>query len=57
MLFSSGDTGKIVLKNDESFKKARKVESSGDAFFHGFRPQVRFTRMTPKLHTSLGADA
>jgi len=54
---SSADKGKMVLRKDGSFKKARKVESSGEAFFQGLRPQVRFTRMTPKLQISFGADA
>jgi hypothetical protein len=57
MELSSGESGKIDLRNWGSFKKARKVESSADALFHGFRPQQRFTRITPRLHTSLGADA
>ncbi len=57
IMFSSGEMGKIELKNLESLRNARKVESSGDAFFQGLRPQVRLTRMTPRLHTSLGAAA
>ena len=55
IMFNSGEMGKIELRNFGSFKKARNVESSGEAFFQGFRPQVRLTRMTPRLHTSLGA--
>jgi hypothetical protein len=54
---SSGEMGKIELRNVGSFKKARKVESSDEAFFHGLRPQVRLTKMTPRLQTSLGAAA
>ncbi|KAL8896427.1 MAG: hypothetical protein Q9207_007711 [Kuettlingeria erythrocarpa] len=54
---SSGDKGKMELRNLGFFKYARKVESSMDARFHGFRPQVRFTRIMPKLQTSLGPDA
>ncbi len=31
------------------------MESSTEACFHGLRPQVRLTRMTPRDQTSLGA--
>ena len=55
--FNSAEMGKIELKNLGSLRNARNVESSGEAFFHGLRPHVRFTRMTPRLHTSLGAVA
>jgi hypothetical protein len=44
-------------KNLGSFMNARKVLSSKDARFQGLRPQVRLTKMTPRLHTSLGAEA
>lgn len=54
---SSGDRGKIVLRNCGSLRKARKVESSVEALFQGFRPQDKLTKMTPRLHTSLGAEA
>lgn len=54
---SSGERGKIELKNRGFFKYARNVESSMAARFHGFRPQVRFTNTMPKLHTSLGPEA
>lgn len=54
---SSGDRGRIVLKKPGSLRKARKVLSLCDARFHGFRPQVKLTRMTPKDQMSLGADA
>jgi hypothetical protein len=57
MELSSWERGKIDLRNWGSFKKARNVESSADALFHGFRPQQRFTRITPRLHTSLGPEA
>jgi hypothetical protein len=57
MTFNSGEICKMELRNLGSFKNARKVESSGEAFFHGLRPQVRLTRMTPRLQTSLGAAA
>jgi hypothetical protein len=56
-MFNSAETGKIELKNLGSFRNARNVESSGEAFFQGLRPQVKFTRMTPRLQTSLGAAA
>ena len=54
---SSGDSGKIELRNFGFLRYALKVESSIDARFHGFRPQVRFTNMIPRLHTSLAPDA
>jgi hypothetical protein len=57
MLSSSGETGRMDRRNLGSFMYARNVLSSKEARFHGLRPQVRFTRMTPRLHTSLGADA
>jgi hypothetical protein len=57
IIFSSGEMGKMELRNFGSFRNARKVESSGEAFFHGLRPQVRLTRMTPRLQTSFGAAA
>lgn len=57
IIFNSAEMGKIELKNMGSFKNARNVESSGEAFFQGLRPQVKLTRMTPRLQTSLGAEA
>jgi hypothetical protein len=54
---SSSETGRMVLRNLGSFMKARKVLSSNEARFHGLRPHVRLTSMTPRLQTSLGADA
>jgi hypothetical protein len=57
IMFSSGEIGKIELRNFGSFKKARNVESSGEAFFQGLRPQVRLTKITPRLQTSFGAAA
>ena len=54
---SSADKGRMDLRNFGSFMYARKVVSSKDARFHGLRPQVRFTRITPSDHTSFGADA
>lgn len=54
---SSGDNGKMELRNFGFLRYALKVESSIDARFHGFRPQVRFTNMIPRLHTSFGPDA
>lgn len=55
MSFSSSDTGRISFKNSGLRANARYVESSKEACFHGLRPQVRFTRITPRLQTSLGA--
>ena len=54
---SSGERGRIFRKKFGSRKYARKVESSTDARFHGLRPHVRLTRMTPRDQTSFGADA
>jgi len=54
---SSADNGKMVLKNLGFLRYARNVLSEGAALFHGFRPHVRFTRITPRDHTSLGAEA
>lgn len=56
MQLSSSEMGRIELKKVGSLMKALKVESSEQALFHGFRPQVKFTRMTPSDHTSFGAD-
>lgn len=56
MSFSSSDTGRMVLRNSGSLRYARYVESSGEACFHGLRPQVRFTKITPSDQTSLGAQ-
>lgn len=56
MLFKSSVMGSIDFKNDGSRKYARYVESEQQASFHGFRPQVRFTRITPRLQMSLGAQ-
>lgn len=56
MASSSDDSGKMDLRKFGSFRYARNVESSGDALFHGLRPQVRLTRITPRLQTSLGAE-
>lgn len=55
MLFNSSDNGKMVFRKFGSFLKARYVESSSEACFHGLRPQVRLTRMTPRDQTSFGA--
>lgn len=57
MLFNSEERGRIDLRKLLSRMKARKVESSQQARFHGFRPQVKLTRMTPRDQTSFGADA
>jgi hypothetical protein len=55
--FNSGEIGKIDCKNVGSFLNARYVESSYEALFHGFRPQVRLTRIMPRLQMSFGAEA
>jgi len=57
MASSSMEIGRMLLRNLGSFMKARKVLSSNDARFHGLRPHVKLTRITPRLQTSLGADA
>lgn len=57
MLFNSEVRGRIDLRKVLSRIKALKVESSQQARFQGFRPQVRLTRMTPSDQTSFGADA
>ena len=53
----SPESGRIEPRNSGFFKYARNVGSSMEAFFQGFRPQVRFTRMMPRLQTSFGAEA
>lgn len=53
---SSSVTGRIDFKKSRSRMNALKVESSMDARFHGLRPQVRLTRITPSDHTSFAAD-
>lgn len=55
ILFKSSDKGKMVFKNSESLVNALYVESSTEACFHGLRPQVRLTRITPRDQMSLGA--
>jgi hypothetical protein len=54
---SSREMGRMERRNLGSFMNARKVLSSNEARFHGLRPQVRLTRMTPRLQMSLGAEA
>jgi predicted component of type VI protein secretion system len=54
---SSREMGRMVRRNLGSFMNARKVLSSEEARFQGLRPQVRLTRMTPRLQTSFGAEA
>lgn len=56
MSFSSSDTGRMVFRNSGLRRYARYVESSKEACFHGLRPQVRFTKITPSDQTSLGAQ-
>ena len=55
MLFSSSDKGKMVLRKLGLLVKALYVESSTEACFHGFRPHVRLTSITPRDQMSLGA--
>ena len=55
MSLSSSDKGRIVFKNSGFLVNALYVESSVEACFHGLRPHVRLTRMTPRDHISLGA--
>jgi hypothetical protein len=57
MPFSSSEMGRMLFRKLRSLTYARKVESSREARFHGLRPQVRFTKMTPSDQTSLGAEA
>jgi len=57
MKFNSSEMGKMVCRKLRSFMKALKVESSIEARFHGLRPQVRLTRITPSAQMSLGADS
>jgi hypothetical protein len=54
---SSKEMGRMDRRNLGSFMKARKVLSSKEARFQGLRPHVRFTKMTPRLQMSLGAEA
>ena len=56
MSFNSSVKGRMVFRNSGDRVYARYVESSIEACFHGLRPQVRFTRITPRLHTSFGAQ-
>ena len=55
MSFSSSDNGRMVFRKSGFLVKALYVESSVEACFHGLRPHVRLTRMTPRDHMSLGA--
>jgi hypothetical protein len=55
MLLSSSDNGKMVFKKFGFLVKALYVESCVEASFHGLRPQVRLTRITPKDQMSFGA--
>ena len=57
IISSSGERGKMELRNRGFFKYALKVASSIDARFHGLRPQVKFTRITPSAHMSFGPEA
>ena len=55
ILSSSEEMGRIEVRNLGSCVKALKVGSLVQAFFHGLRPQARFTRITPRLQMSLRA--
>lgn len=55
MSLSSSVNGRMVLRKLGSRAKARYVESWKEACFHGLRPQVRLTRITPSPQTSFGA--
>jgi hypothetical protein len=55
MSFNSSDKGRMSFKKFGFLVKALYVESSADACFHGLRPQVRLTRITPRDQMSLGA--
>lgn len=57
ILFSSVDRGRMDFRNLRSLMYALKVESSKHARFHGLRPHVKFTRMTPSDQMSFGAEA
>ena len=54
---SSSDNGRIDLRKERSSMKALKVDSFGEADFHGLRPQVRLTKITPRDQISFGAEA
>lgn len=56
MQFKSSDNGRIVFKKLGFLENALYVESSVEACFHGLRPQVRLTSITPRDQMSLGAD-
>jgi hypothetical protein len=53
--FNSSDNGSIVFKKLRFLVNALYVESSVEACFQGFLPQVRLTRTTPRDQISLGA--
>ena len=55
MSFSSSDSGRMVFRKFRFLANARYVESCREACFHGLRPHVRLTRITPKDQISLGA--
>src|SRR5271168_4773229 len=55
MSFSGSDNGKIDFKKLRFLVNALYVESSTDACFHGLRPHVKLTKITPRDHMSLGA--
>lgn len=55
MSFSSSERGRMVFRKLRFRVKALYVVSSVDACFHGLRPHVRLTRITPRDQMSLGA--
>lgn len=56
--FNSSVMGRIVFRKPRlSFRNAWYVASCIEASFHGLRPQVRLTKMTPRLQTSFGAQS
>jgi len=53
--FRSSESGRIVFRKLRFLVKAVYVESSLEACFHGLRPHVRLTRITPRDQMSFGA--
>ena len=54
--FNSFDIGRVLLMELRSFRYALKRGSPREARCHGFLAQVKFTRITPRLQISLGAQ-
>jgi hypothetical protein len=55
MSFNSFDRGRIDFKKSRSSRYARYVISNREGCFHGLRPHVKFTKMTPRDQISFGA--